>query len=196
LKESLFSHATPKAEFASMFNENPDHMGDAQLVEAILKGDRGAQREFFERFSRRMFGVCLRYAHTREEAEDLLQEGFLKAFRTLQSFRGEGPLEGWLRRVMVTTALEHLRRQRLDWTTLEEAAEPIADPEIINRLAAADVIEHIRKLPDGYRTVFNLYAIEGYTHQEIAHMLDISEGTSKSQYARARAHLAKMIEEY
>ncbi|MFM9009250.1 MAG: RNA polymerase sigma factor [Bacteroidota bacterium] len=178
-----------------MSHENPMKMGDAQLVAAVLQGDPGAQREFFERFSRKMFGVCLRYAASREEAEDLLQEGFLKAFRTLQGYRGEGVLEAWLRKVVVNTALESLRKQRLRWTELDHSEEPSAPPEILERLATADLLEHIRCLPEGYRAVFNLYAIEGYTHQEIARLLDISEGTSKSQYARARATLVRAIEE-
>lgn len=178
-----------------MFTENPIKMGDAQLVEAIVRGEPGAQREFFERFSRKMFGVCLRYAASREEAEDLLQEGFLKAFRSIQTYRAEGALEAWLRKVVVNTALEQVRKQRLRWTELDQSEEPAAPPEILERLGAADLLEHIRSLPEGYRAIFNLYAIEGYTHQEIARLLNISEGTSKSQYARARASLARAIEQ-
>lgn len=168
-------------------------MTDEQLLEAILRQDAKAQRLLYERFARKMFGVCLRYTRSREEAEDYLQDGFLKVFQKLSSFKKEGSLEGWIRRVIVNTCLGHIRQQKLSWDELDEINEPAEAAEVLDKLHASDLLELIRQLPAGFRTVFNLYAIEGYAHQEIASLLGISEGTSKSQFARARRQLVEKV---
>ncbi|MBL7923776.1 MAG: RNA polymerase sigma factor [Bacteroidia bacterium] len=170
-------------------------MTDEQLVEAILRQDASAQRLLYDRYARRMFGVCLRYAKGREEAEDLLQEGFIKVFQKISSFKAQGSLEGWIRRVMVNTALDYLRQQKLVWTELDEINDPGEDPSIGEQLGAREILVLVQKLPAGFRTIFNLYAIEGFSHREIAGMLDISEGTSKSQYSRARSQLISLVNE-
>lgn len=175
----------------------PTHsaMTDEQLLEAILRQDAKAQRLLYERFARKMFGVCLRYTRNKEEAEDYLQDGFLKVFQKLSSFKKEGSLEGWIRRVIVNTCLDHIRNQKLQWNELDELNEPVEAAVVIDKLHATDLLELIRQLPPGFRTVFNLYAIEGYSHKEIGGLLNISEGTSKSQFARARASLVEKITE-
>lgn len=168
-------------------------MTDEQLVSYCLKGDAAAQKRLYEKFASRMFGVCLRYAASREEAEDVLQEGFLKVFTHLSSYKGSGVLEGWIRKVIINTALTAIRENRQAVETLEDTEEPSIDAAVIPDLNAKDLLVLIQALPPGFRTVFNLYAIEGYSHREIADLLGISENTSKSQYARARAQLADRI---
>lgn len=173
----------------------PTHsaMTDEQLLEAILRQDAKAQRLLYDRFARKMFGVCLRYTRSREEAEDYLQDGFLKVFQKLSSFKNEGSLEGWIRRVIVNTCLGHIRQQKMGWDELDEVNEPAEEAEVLDKLQASDLLELIRQLPPGFRTVFNLFAIEGYAHKEIAALLSISEGTSKSQFARARRQLVEKV---
>ena len=173
----------------------PTHsaMTDEQLLEAILRQDAKAQRLLYERFARKMFGVCLRYTRNREEAEDYLQDGFLKVFQKISSFKNEGSLEGWIRRVIVNSCLDHLRQQKMQWNEMDEATEPAENAEVLDKLQASDLLELIRQLPPGFRTVFNLFAIEGYSHKEIGEMLNISEGTSKSQFARARMNLVDKV---
>lgn len=174
----------------SLSMSSPDRMSDVQLVEAVLRKEGPAQRALYERFARKMFGICLRYAGSREEAEDLLQDGFIRVFERISSFKAEGSLEGWVRKVMVNTALEHLRRQSMQWITgLEGIDEPAGQPEIEGELDFKAILGLIQDLPTGFRVVFNLHAVEGYNHREIAELLGITEGTSKSQYARARAKL-------
>lgn len=170
-------------------------MTDEQLVEAILLQNASAQRLLYDRYARKMFGVCLRYAKGREEAEDLLQEGFIKIFQKLSSFKGEGALEGWIRRIIVNTALDYIRQQKLNWADIESIHEPGENAEVIDKIGATELLGLVQKLPTGFRTIFNLYAIEGFTHKEIGELLNISEGTSKSQYSRARGQLMLMVRE-
>lgn len=169
-----------------------------QLIRGCLNGNRNAQKQFYEHFAPSMMGVCLRYADDAEMAEDFLQEGFIRIFTRLKSFRSEGSIEGWVHRVMVNTALEILRKNDVLKHSVDiETAYSISDslPDAFRQLTTAELLKHIQSLPAGFRTVFNLFAIEGYSHQEIAAMLNISEGTSKSQYARAKAWLQKRIGE-
>lgn len=171
-------------------------MTDEQLVEALLRQDAGAQRQLYERYSRRMFGVCMRYAKSQEEAEDLLQEGYLKVFQKISSYKNQGSLEGWIRRVIINTALDYLRRQKINWTGIEHMPEQAEAPPVLDHLHVKDLLQVIQQLPAGFRTVFNLYAIEGYTHKEIGELLGISENTSKSQYSRARANLIALLKSH
>ncbi len=169
-----------------------------QIIRGCLKGNRKAQKQFYEHFAPKMFGVCLRYAGDVEMAEDFLQEGFIKVFSNLDSFRSEGVIDAWVRRIMVNTALEILRKNDVLKHSIDiDAAFSISDnlPDGFQQINTAELLKHIQALPAGFRTVFNLFAIEGYSHQEIAEMLEISEGTSKSQYARAKAWLQKRIGE-
>ncbi len=142
-----------------------------------------------------MNGVCLRYSTNEAEAEDLLQDSFIKAFKKLDTYNHKGALGGWLRKLTLNTALEHYRKNKIQIQTLTLVTEE-ADPDIspIEKLELEDLIFKIQQLPLGFRTIFNLYAIEGYTHKEIGELLSISNGTSKSQYSRAKKLLIKMIE--
>ncbi len=171
-------------------------MTDEQLVLGCLKPDAAAQKSLYDRFSRKMFGVCLRYSESREEAEDLLQDGFLKVFMNLSSYKGTGSLEGWIRKVVVNVAIENFRKQKITWLSTEIIDSESADDDISGKMEAKEILMLIHDLPKGFRTVFNLYAIEGYTHREIGVLLGISENTSKSQYSRARAQLAENINKH
>lgn len=169
------------------------------LAEACAKGDRLAQKELFDRFSGRMLAVCVRYVGKQEEAEDVLQEGFLKIFGKIQFFKSEGSLEGWVRRIIVNTALDSIRKNknlRLN-VELEKSYSLSSETESpLQALGAEELVKMLNEMPVGYRTVFNLFVIEGYSHKEIGEMLDISENTSKSQFSRARAYLKSMVEKY
>jgi RNA polymerase sigma factor (sigma-70 family) len=156
------------------------------------------QEEMYRRFSPRMYAVCLRYAGNAEEAEDILQEGFIKIFKKLDSFRGEGSFEGWVRRVFVNTAIEHFRRKRYLQPVTEKEENTIEGKSVsaLDGLAEKDILALIKELSPGYRTVFNMYVVEGYTHKEIGDMLGISEGTSKSQLSRAKVILQDMVRKY
>ncbi|GAA4447323.1 RNA polymerase sigma factor [Ravibacter arvi] len=168
---------------------------ETQLIRALRARDPKAQRLLFEKFSGRMMTVCVRYVGDRMTAEDILVQGFMKIFDAISQFREEGSFEGWMRRIMVNEALAFLRQQRrlLENADLAEA-HSIPDYQYADEhLHASEIIRMIEKLPLGYRTVFNLYAIEGFTHMEIAKMLGITESTSKSQLHRARASLQEMV---
>ena len=170
-------------------------MEEHLLVKRCLKGKASAQHMLYDRFKGRLFGLCLRYADSEEEALDLLQEGFIKIFRDLHQFRGDGPLEAWMRRVVVNSAISRLRKKKwireadFDWDQLPDQVEEAFQ----ERMDAEELILLIQRLPKGFRTVFNLYAVEGYSHQEIAQFLGIAESTSRSQYQRARKTLQEWI---
>ena len=168
-----------------------------QLIRQSVKGERVAQKFLYERFAAKMFGVCLRYAPDYQIAEDILQEGFVKAFKNLDRFRFEGSFEGWLRKIMVNTAIEVHRRKNLLYPIVDVDNHDVElfDENALEKLAADDLLQMIASLSPGYRTVFSLYAIEGFSHKEIAEQLNISEGTSKSQLARARYILIEMVEQ-
>jgi len=160
----------------------------SDLIKGCLANDRRAQEQLYRWLSPRLFAVCLRYAADREAAEDVLQEGFIKLFQKLSSFRGEGSFEGWARRIMVNTAIEQFRKIKPVLSL--EADHPPNEPSLketgVSQLEAKELSALIQELPVGYRTVFNLYAVEGYNHAEIAALLGISEGTSRSKDARAK----------
>lgn len=160
-----------------------------------MVNDTLAQNELYRKFSGKMMGVCMRYAKNREDAADILQDAFVKVFLNLKSFKGEGSFEGWIKRIMINTALKHYRKNLRfrDESDIEAAYDISFDNQIISKISAAELISYVQLLPDGYRTIFNLYAIEGYQHNEISDMLGISEGTSKSQLSRARNFLIGVI---
>jgi RNA polymerase sigma-70 factor (ECF subfamily) len=167
-------------------------------IEACLRGDRRAQRALYERYKGRLFALCLRYAGSRAEAEDICQEGFVRLFRDLGQYDGRGPFEGWVRKVFVHTALQHLEKQRRRIQTDRLDGVDVADdaevPLFEDTPPAERLIQLLQQLPPGFRTVFNLYVLEGYTHAEIAEIMGISVGTSKSQLLRAKAHLRRLLE--
>lgn len=172
-------------------------MSDEELVLRCCRNDPQAQEELFKRFSAKMLGVCMRYASSRDEAEDVLQEGFIKVFRKIESFRSQGSLEGWVKRIMINTSLDHFRKNKEMRSSMDidshEFAGSVA-PSITGALGASDLMKMISAMPPGFRAVFNLYAIEGYAHKEIGEMLGITESTSKSQYSRARAYLQRLLQ--
>src|SRR6476619_768608 len=168
---------------------------ESDLIEGCIEGNRKMQYELYQRFAAKMYGVCLRYASNAEEAEDVLQEGFIKVFKKLHSFRSEGSFEGWSRRIFVNTAIEQCRRKTYlqPITEREEGTIEGKYLSVLDSLAKRDVIALVQELSPGYRTVFNMYVIEGYTHREIADALGISEGTSKSQLSRAKLILQDLL---
>ncbi len=171
---------------------------ESDLISGCIAGNRRMQEELYRRFSPRMYAVCLRYAGNPEEAEDILQEGFIKIFKKLGSFRSEGSFEGWIRRIFVNTAIEHFRRKRYLQPVTEKEENTVEGSylSVLDNLAERDIMELIQQLSPGYRTVFNMYVVEGYTHKEIGDMLGISEGTSKSQLSRAKVILQQMVKKY
>lgn len=173
----------------------PYYLSESQLVVALQRGEARAQKVTYERYATRMMAVCLRYVANQADAEDVLIEAFMRVFERINQFRNEGSFEGWVRRIMVTESLMFLRKNKslrqevpLD-NVMKEPDYQWAD----ENLQADDLLRLVAQLPDGYRTIFNLYAIEGYNHAEIASLTGISEGTSKSQLSRARALLQQKI---
>lgn len=165
------------------------------LVQGCVSQDRRAQRALYEKFSSRMFSVCLRYAGDRDEAQDLLQEGFITVFAKIGTFNSAGSLEGWMRRIFVNTALMRLRKGDVlrGAADMEQARHVSDDSDILSGIGGKDIIRMIGQMPEGFRTIFNMNVIEGYTHQEISQRLGISEGTSRSQLSRARTWLQERL---
>ncbi|RZM21681.1 MAG: RNA polymerase sigma factor [Pedobacter sp.] len=175
---------------------------EAQLIVALKRGESRAHKVVYERFSGKMLAVCTRYCANRDDAEEVMLDGFMRVFEKIEQFREEGSFEGWIRRVMVTESLMFLRKAK-QWRQEVPLDEVMVEPDYEWADTAVnenDLMRLVNQLPDGYRTVFNLYAIEGYAHAEIAEMLGISEGTSKSQLSRARmmlqANLKKMEQDF
>ena len=173
-------------------------MSDEEMLEGCKANQEIAQKYLFDRYSRVMTGVCMRYADRYEEAQDIVQDGFIKVFKKIETFSGSGSLEGWIRRIMVNTALDYLRKIKHERFNLsiDDIEYSLKEKQIIeSSMQAEDLLNIVRTLPLGYRTVFNMYAVEGYSHREIAEKLEISENTSKSQYSRARSLLQKKLED-
>jgi RNA polymerase sigma factor (sigma-70 family) len=168
---------------------------EEDLIQGCLRRDRVAQQQLFDLYSSKMYAVCYRYVRQPMEAEDILVTAFTKIFEKIGQYKGEGSFEGWIRRIMVNEALTFIRRSRAMYLETElEKAEREPDYDHLNtHLEAEDLLNLIEQLPPGYRIVFNMYAIDGYSHKEIAEHLGISENTSKSQLSRARVHLQKML---
>lgn len=172
---------------------------DEELIKGCLKGERIWQDKLFNRFSGVMFAICLRYAESYDEASDLMQEGFIKVFTKLSSYGGKGSFEGWIKRIIINNALDHCRyksRHNMFVTLDDEHDDLNEDPDLPPDISKDKLLEFIQQLPTGYRTVFNLYAIEEYSHKEIADMLKVSESTSKTQLLKARKILQKKVKEY
>jgi RNA polymerase sigma-70 factor (ECF subfamily) len=171
-------------------------MDDETLVNECIDGNEKAQRLLFDRFSGKMLGVSMRYINDKEHAQDVLQDAFIKVFKNLKRFNKEGSFEGWIRRIVVNTALDELRKmkKRRNDIELDDSFVQVSFNNFTEeRLQAESLLKLVQGLPDGYRTVFNLFAIEGYSHKEIAEKLNISENTSKSQYSRARTAMKEIL---
>ncbi len=170
-----------------------------KLVKDCLKNNPLAQKCLYELFSESMLGVCFRYTKSLHDAEEVLQQGFIKVFHNLNQFRNEGDLGAWIRRIMVNTSLNYLKRKpryQLDLGFEDSPLHSIKTSEPQMNLEWKDLLNLIRQLPSGYQTIFNLHAIEGYSHGEIGKLMGIKEGTSRSQYARARALLIGWLEKH
>ncbi len=166
-------------------------MTEDELIKGCKQEDRHCQRIVFERFAGKMMTVCLRYARHRLEAEDILQDAFVKIYNNIQSFQGNGSFEGWIRRIVVNTALRDIQKSSFknELIGLENTIEATEEPTAISRLSEQEILKLISSLPDGYRTVFNLYVFEDFSHREIAGQLGIEESTSRSQLTKARQML-------
>jgi RNA polymerase sigma-70 factor (ECF subfamily) len=168
---------------------------EQELINACINGDAKAQKRLYDQYSKIMYGICLRYSYTREEAKDILQDGFIKVFTKMSQFGNTGSFEGWMKRVFVNAALQHYREHKKfmnesDVSIANNTAQPA---NIIENISRDEILNAMNELAIGYRTVMNLYVIEGYNHAEIAEMLGISEGTSKSQLSRARVLLQQLL---
>lgn len=171
-------------------------MTELSLIEACTQNNAAAQRELYNRFSGLLFGVCYRYAFCKADAEDMLQEGFIKIFKRIGSFENKGTFEGWMKKVMVYTCINYLKKNKKfsDIISLESTYElEVKDESIASKLLGKQVMECLMMMPIGYRTVINLYAIEGYSHKEIGDMLEIGESTSRSQYIRGKNLLESIL---
>jgi RNA polymerase sigma factor (sigma-70 family) len=170
---------------------------ELKLIRGCIAWKREAQNALYERYASKMFAVCFRYSRSREDAEDTFHEGFMKVFQNIKSFRRQGSLEGWIRRIMVHTAIEKFRKQSQLYAMvrIEDHTElpHDTDHDLLDRISAKELMELVRQLPPVYKMVFNLYAFEGYKHREIAEQLGITEGTSKSNLSDARTILKRKI---
>lgn len=171
-------------------------MTEEELIKACIENNQRAQKILFDNYSPRLLGICLRYASGKDEANDMLQDGFIKIFQKLHTYTGEGSFGGWAHRATVNTCLDHIRKNKkyLNNVELEKVEFDIhQDETALSQIRTKELLVLIQNLPDGYRTVFNMFAIEGYGHKEIAEKLNISENTSKSQYRKGRLWLQKAI---
>lgn len=177
-------------------------MNEQQIIAGCRDQKREAQEMLYGKYARTMYGICLRYCSDEDAAKDLLQDGFIKVFANINSFQEKGSFEGWMKRIFINLALENIRRQK----NIIQSSENIQElPEIVDssteedemyKISETTLLKMIQELPKGYATVFNLYAIEGYAHREVAEMLEITESTSRSQYVRARQILQDKVRNY
>ncbi len=172
-----------------------DPLIEQELLQSCIKGDSKAQKLLYEKYSRVMFGICLRYSNTYDEAKDILQDGFVKVFTKMGQFGFQGSFEGWMKRIFVNTALEYYRSQKkyMYHEDVDAAHEQPHHDYTVDKIGQKEILALIQQMAPGYRNVLNLFIVEGYSHAEIAEMLNINEGTSKSQLSRARILLQQAI---
>jgi RNA polymerase sigma-70 factor (ECF subfamily) len=171
-------------------------MTEAEIINGCVKQKAPAQEKLYALYSRRMMAVCLRYTNSRFEAEDIFHEAFVKVFKNIHTWQG-GSFEGWMRRIFVNTSINHYHQNKkyFDHVDASYAEYAVSSPDnIISTLATQELLELVNRLPDGYKLVFNLHVVEGYSHVEIGELLNIAEGSSKSQLSKAKAYLKKLIE--
>lgn len=170
---------------------------EKRLLESCLQGDREAQKRLYQLYAKKMMPICIRYSNDNETAKDLLHDGFLKVFAHLVDFKGEGSFEGWVRKIFVNVALEHLRKQSEAFYTVDvEEARQLSESDysVMDRLSAEEIMRWIQQLPEAYRTVFNMFAIDGYSHKEIAEKMGITETSSRVYLLRARQLLQEKLQ--
>ncbi len=170
-------------------------MTEKDIIQGCMQNNAACQHLLFNAYAGKMLSVCYRYTGNQHDAEDVLQEAFIKIFTCIRQFKGEGSFEGWLRRIVVNTALKFLQKKRLHFAEMNETVSGFiqSEPEVISNIQTEQLMNLLTHLPDGYRIVFNLYVIEGYDHDEIAGILNIQAGTSRSQLVKARKMLQQMI---
>ncbi|MFN4007559.1 MAG: RNA polymerase sigma factor [Chitinophagaceae bacterium] len=172
-------------------------MTEHELIQGCIRQEAKYQRMLFQQYANTFMAVCQRYANSADEAEDMLQEGFIRIFRFIHQFKFEGSFEGWMRRIMVNTALKQLQKKKINFTEIKDhhadTTQQSLEPYAYSHLGANQIMELINNLPTGYRTVFNLVVIEGYSHEEVAEMLSIQPGTSRSQLVKAKKMLQNQI---
>ena len=173
-------------------------MDSEKIIQGCLRGDRISQKQLFDRYSGKMLAVCMRYARHRMEAEDLLQDGFIKVFTNLNQYKWEGPFEQWVRKIMINNAIKNCNKKSFqnEYNAGDDLPDSVEEPEAIDQMAESELLKMINKLPEGYRLVFNLYAIEGFSHKEISESLQIEESTSRSQLVKARKALQEKLLKY
>ena len=174
-------------------------MDEIQLIKGCKENKPKAQKELYETYARKMMAVCLRYTNDRESAQDLLQDGFIKVFTAIGTYSGNGSFEGWMRKIFVNTALEYVRKNDILRETVDiDSPDTLKEPDYsaLEKISADELMELVRELPTGFRTVFNMFAIEGYSHKEIGEALGINESTSRSQFTRAKKLLQKKLEPF
>ncbi|MFT7230023.1 MAG: RNA polymerase sigma factor (sigma-70 family) [Bacteroidia bacterium] len=179
-------------------NTKTNQLDEHELIRGCVDNDVQYQKVLYEMYATKMMGVSLRYCNSRMEAEDVLQDAFIKIFDKIKTFKGEGSFEGWIRKIVVFTALKSndKRVRKFEPGSLENVQEQSFDPLAISNMETANLLSILQELPDGYKAVFNLYAVEGYSHREIGEILGISDVTSRSQYSRAKQHLIKLLAKY
>lgn len=171
-------------------------LNDIELINGCLKNDRKAQEQLYRKYANEMFGLCLAYESDRDQAKDVLQDAFIKVFRSLKNYNHKGSLKGWIRRVIVNTAIDHFRKKgdQSRFIELEQVQHEVQEQKnVLDDYNETDILFHVKKLPEKAKLVFNLFALEGFSHKEIAQKLEITEGTSKSQFNRARMLLQQNI---
>ena len=173
-------------------------MREEELIKGCINEDQACQKALYQKFSGLMYAVCLRYAKHKAEAQDIMQDGFIKVFDNISKFSFNGSFEGWIRRIMVNTALNYYRKSssHKEQLGIEEHQEEATEPMANSNLGEKELMIIIQQLPEGYKLVFNLYAIEGYSHKEIGEMLEITESTSRSQLSKARKWIQNILEKY
>ena len=195
----LNSQATHTLLFPSCYTGlyNRDILTEQELIHGCLREDEACRRLLFERYAGLLMTICLRYSGDRHEAEDMLQESFIRVFQYLGQFKGKGSFEGWLRRITVNSALSALREKKLRFVEVpdERPGGPAIDPQALSKLNEQDLLRMISDLPPGYRVIFNLYVMEGFNHEEIGRLFGISPGTSRSQLFKAKKVLQEKIAE-
>lgn len=176
--------------------EERDLYSDSELIQGCKNNDRKYQELLYRKFAKKMYGICLSYAKDRSMAQEILQDGFVKVFKKIDTFKEQGSLEGWIRRIITNTALDYLRQKSKLYEFIDdnkEVEEERLDNSILENINADGIFNLIKQLPEGAKAVFNLYAVEGYSHKEIAEKLEITEGTSKSQFKRARSLMKTLL---
>lgn len=170
-------------------------MTEKELIRGCKEEKQSFQKKLYDKYSSKMYAVCLRYAKNSSEAQDILQDGFVKVFDNMNQYAFQGSFEGWIRKIMVNTALNHCRKlsYKLEVNGMEELPEMQIESKAISKLSEQEILQMIQSMPDGYRLVFNLYVIEGYKHEEIAQMLKISKNTSRSQLSKGRKFIQRLF---